>query len=450
MTRRIALAILFSVWTMLLIGTVVAYFSVRSVMVADLDSLLYARAVALPELVHAQGFDPNRAPQYDWTDIYSIRPASDNVAPARPTITASRIQRGADGRHLRTLTIAAVSAASRSPVIVEYSGSMERIDKLLGRIAFALGAFTIIAGAIAAAVAVYVSRIVLRPLQSTASIIGKIDEQKLDARIPLPGLPTELLPVVQRLNELLDRLQRAFAGQKRFVANASHELRTPVAALATALELASRHPREAESYRQTIAQCLSQVQVLRVLVERVMEHVGNDVAGEDLQNVDVGTIIQQCLDAAEALGMSHNITVHAAGPRSLWCQVASNRLRSILMNLLGNAVEHNRAGGNVEVSWLHDGQQLRIRISDDGPGIPPEHLPHVFSPFYRGDKAHQQTQGHLGLGLFIVHSHVKAMGGVCRIESHVGQGTAFEVEIPCSKVPDDQIATTSRQKLIAR
>src|SRR5690242_15785266 len=218
MTRRIALAILFSVWTMLLIGTIVAYFSVRSVLVADLDSLLYARAVALPELVHGQGFDPNRAPQYDWTDTYTIRPANSDTSPARPTITHSRVGRSADGRHIRTLTIAAIAAATQSPVVVEYSGSMERIDRLLGRIAFALAAFTIIAGAIAAAVAVYVSRIVLRPLKSTASLIGTIDEQKLDARIPLPGLPTELLPVVQRLNELLDRLQRAFAGQKRFVA----------------------------------------------------------------------------------------------------------------------------------------------------------------------------------------------------------------------------------------
>jgi signal transduction histidine kinase len=99
-------------------------------------------------------------------------------------------------------------------------------------------------------VAVYVSRLVLRPLKSTASIIGTIDEQKLDEQIPLSGLPSELLPVVQRLNELLGRLKGAFEGQKRFIASASHELRTPVAALATALELANRHPREAESYKE--------------------------------------------------------------------------------------------------------------------------------------------------------------------------------------------------------
>jgi signal transduction histidine kinase len=102
------------------------------------------------------------------------------------------------------------------------------------------------------------------------------------------------------------------------------------------------------------------VQVLRDLVERVMAHAVDDVAGQELSDVDVGALMQQCLDAAEALGASHNIAVHRAGPRVLWCRIALSRLRSVLMNLLGNAVEHNRPSGNVEVSWLHDGRQLRI------------------------------------------------------------------------------------------
>jgi two-component system OmpR family sensor kinase len=160
--------------------------------------------------------------------------------------------------------------------------------------------------------------------------------------------------------------------------------------------------------------------------------------------VDVGEVIGQCLDSAEALGASHSITIQRSGPRVLWCRIAASRLRSVLMNLLGNAVEHNRPNGTVEVSWLHDGQQLRIRISDNGPGIDSEHLPHVFSPFYRGDRGAEHGHGHLGLGLFIVQSHVKAMGGVCRIDSEVGRGTVIEVELPCQKTAEP---ATQQQKL---
>jgi hypothetical protein len=92
------------------------------------------------------------------------------------------------------------------------------------------------------------------------------------------------------------------------------------------------------------------------------------------------------------------------------------------------------------------GGNCGFRISDDGPGIDSEHLPHVFSPFYRVDRAPRESSGHLGLGLFIVQSHVKAMGGVCRIDSEVGRGTVAEVEVPCEKVAE---AGTQAQKLAA-
>src|SRR4051812_15953845 len=170
MTRRIGLAILISVWAMLVIGAVAAYVSVRSILIADLDSLLFARASALPELSHGEGFDPHHTPQYDWADSYVIQPDAARPpadGPDRPTMREARFARAADGKLLRTVVVAATAAPPHggepeTPVIVEYSGSMARITSLLSRLRLALAGFVLVAGVIAAGVAMGVSRLVLR------------------------------------------------------------------------------------------------------------------------------------------------------------------------------------------------------------------------------------------------------------------------------------------------
>jgi signal transduction histidine kinase len=425
---------------MLLIAAVVAYVSIRSIMIADLDSLLYARAIGLPELVHAQVPDPSNPPQYDWADSYNITPdpARSIDKTSKPVLLSATFTQDADGQDQRTLQVAATSHARSggiTPVLVSYSGSMAHLNSLLNRIQLALIGFVAVATGMAAAVAIIASRIVLRPLKSTAHLIGAFDEQTLQDRIPVTGMPSELVPVVNGLNELLARLERAFANQKRFVASASHELRTPVAALATTLELAERRHREPQGLHDTMTQCLSQAHVLRVLVERLMEYVSTDTVSEEpVQDVDVSLLINQCLDAAAAIGSLKNVEIVRSGPRPIFCRVPPNRVRSVVMNLLSNAVEHNRDGGRVEMTWIHDGEKLCARISDNGPGIAPEHLPNLFAPFYRGQKSGTEKGGHLGLGLFIVHSHLKAMNGNCTVDSKLNEGAAFQVEIPCQKL----------------
>jgi signal transduction histidine kinase len=105
------------------------------------------------------------------------------------------------------------------------------------------------------------------------------------------------------------------------------------------------------------------------------------------------------------------------------------RLRSVLINLTANAVEHNRDGGTVEVTFEQLAEQIEIAVRDTGEGIAPEHLPHLFEPFYRVDRAREASE-HMGLGLYLVHSHVRDMGGTCTVESTVGVGTTFRVRLP--------------------
>jgi signal transduction histidine kinase len=118
-----------------------------------------------------------------------------------------------------------------------------------------------------------------------------------------------------------------------------------------------------------------------------------------------------------------------------------DRFRSILINLIGNAVEHNRSGGNVQIdcSPTEDPQTLRIEVRDDGPGIAPEHLPHVFEPFYRADPSRGVAAGapsHLGLGLFLVQTHAQALGGSCQVQNVAVSGATFRVTLPGVVPPD--------------
>src|SRR6478672_11278889 len=103
------------------------------------------------------------------------------------------------------------------------------------------------------------------------------------------------------------------------------------------------------------------------------------------------------------------------------------------MNLLANAVEYNRPGGQVELTAVLEADTLRLSVRDTGPGIAAEHVPHLFEPFYRADKARSGEAGHLGLGLSLVQSHVQALGGVIRIQSTPGVGTTFLVDLPMAK-----------------
>ena len=248
--------------------------------------------------------------------------------------------------------------------------------------------------------------------------------------------------MARRLNEMLQRLEEAFAQRRQFLADASHELRTPVAALMMGLEVALARPRDAEAYRRVLREALADAGQLRTLVETLMEHVRSERFAHDepAHEADVSALLDECAAVAENLGRVKGVTVRRLYPPGLRLATQPARLRSVVMNLLANAVEyHHRPGGTVELSAAGDVQRLEVQVRDDGPGIPEDLLPRVFEPFSRGDtsRARDSRAGappadaaHLGLGLFLVRTHVAALGGNCTVESRVGSGTTFRLTLP--------------------
>jgi signal transduction histidine kinase len=232
------------------------------------------------------------------------------------------------------------------------------------------------------------------------------------------------------------------------MADASHELRTPVAALVTALEVSLRRPRDAETYRQTLESCLADAQVLQRLVEALLAHVRGELSAvhDAPETIDLEAMLNECVKALRPLADERSIRLRGeiVGGALPLIRSQPGRLRSIIMNLLSNAIEHNGEGTSVEVTCrskvvagptaesdigstraVPATASITLEVSDTGVGIPPEHVPHIFDSFYRIDSS--RSSGHLGLGLFLVRSHVQALGGDYELHSEPGQGTLFRV-----------------------
>jgi heavy metal sensor kinase len=446
-SRRITLAILLTVWAMLIAGGGVAYWTTRTLLLADLDDALVGQALSRPELLPTARRPAGSPTALRDGERYVIQNAVDGRR-SRPTGAAEGPQpeligatfSTAGGQRQRTVTVRAwmrpqPEGGQPTPVIVTYTGSAEAFHHLLNRLALTLGGCVLLGGTIAAAVAYRVSSAALRPLRRTAEAIGSIDERRLDRRIDAASLPPELVPMAERLNDMLARLEHAFSQRRQFLADASHELRTPVAALITGLEVTLGRPRTAEAYRATLEDALDESRHLRRLVERLMEQVRSEVPSHDEppREIDLSALLDECADTTAALGRDRRIKIERDYAPGIRIETQPGRIRSIVQNLLANAVHYNRDGGVVEIRASAGADAIEVRVGDTGRGIPPEQVPHLFEPFYRGDAAHgAAAEGHLGLGLFLVQSHLAALGGRCTVESEVGRGTTFIVRLPAA------------------
>jgi signal transduction histidine kinase len=441
MTRRIAVAIILTAWAILIVGGAAVYLVTRQLLLADLDESLISRSSALPQLLGVsedagQHLLPTGDRYIVLDDLNRIVGRSDprQRGPRATVVTGRSWAQLADGSRMRNLSLSATSLAAdgrESKVTIVYSGSAELFDKTLGRLALLLFTIGIASGVVTAAVAVRVARSALRPLEQTAQTIGAIDERRLDRRIDVAQLPRELCPMAERLNQMLARLDESFTQRKQFLADAAHELRTPVAAILTTLEVTLRRPRDAAALTLSLENCLSDARMLKRLVETLLEHVRGENAGKHgPEPTDVSAILRECATLGESLGQAKGVQILRDFPADLRMVTEPGRLRSVVMNLVSNAVEYNRAGGNVRIVASRENGTVQVAVTDTGIGISPESLPHVFEPFFRGDRARQSDSEHLGLGLFLVRAHIDALNGRCMVQSEIGKGTTFSVTLP--------------------
>lgn len=439
MTRRLVITILLTVWSAIVVAGVAAWFSAKAVLLADLDASIEKRALMLPEVTRIIGGREAIFPQDRYLVAGALnrrlsglpRPQEAEIRPQRVDADFADLPEG----RFRRLTLRFPGGPGNVPMTVVYSAPATDYQHVLRRLTAALAACGLAAGGIAALVAVRLARLALRPLNETADVVGSIDESRLDRRIDAAALPTELRPMAERLNEMMSRLQEAFERRRRFLADASHELRTPVAALITTMEVALARPRPQAELIESVQTCLGEARHMRELVQALLRHVRaeSDAGGDEPQLIDAGQLLEECARLTEPMAAERQVKLLPSIAGEVRVRAAPTRLRSVVLNLVSNAIEYNHPGGTVEVSARAAAGGAEIVVRDDGPGISPEYLPNLFLPFYRATPT-GGANGHLGLGLSLVDLHIKAMGGECRVESTVGRGTTFRVRLPTAQI----------------
>jgi len=271
----------------------------------------------------------------------------------------------------------------------------------------------------------------LRPIDNISNAAMKISAGDLSQRINTAETESELGRLAAVLNSTFARLETAFAQQRQFTADAAHELRTPVTVMLTQTQTALNRERNAAEYRETLEACQRASQRMRKLIESLLELARLDAGQETLKRskFDLSQTARDCVELVRPLAVARGIKIHC-DLQPVEAHGDAERLAQVITNLLANAVQYNKDNGEVRVSAKEQDSMILLAVSDTGPGISSEDLPHVFDRFYRADSS--RSSGQTGLGLAISKAIVEAHGGTIEVASQPGTGTTFTVVLPAT------------------
>ena len=276
--------------------------------------------------------------------------------------------------------------------------------------------------------AYFVSGRALKPLRSFTSQVEQVQLNNLaDMRIDEDTI-SEFRQLSRSFNQMLERLNNAFAAQRQFTGNAAHELRTPLALMQAQLELFSaEHP----DVRPETAEFLT---LLREQTERLTQMTKTLLEMSNLQQVarneqlQLAPMVEEIFTDLAPLAEKRSITLEAEGDAALTGSDAL--IYRLIFNLAENAVKYNRPGGSVRVSVTQEPEKLLLRVSDTGCGIPEEYQRSIFQPFFRVDKSRSREYGGAGLGLSLVWEIAELHGGSVWVEKSSEKGTTIAVGLP--------------------
>ncbi len=279
----------------------------------------------------------------------------------------------------------------------------------------------------------WMSRHALDPVDKIIQTAKTISVQNLSSRLEVPKTGDELQRLSETLNGMFERLETAFQKITQFTADASHELRTPVAVMRTRAELSLRRARSPEDYRETLAQIHAELERTSELIEKLMFLARTDSGAESIPfaPVNLPEIVHEVCAAGSALAEDKHLDFREHLPeKPVWVLGDEHLLRRLFLILIDNAVKYTPAEGRIEVSVREADGAAVGEISDTGIGIAAADLPNVFERFYRADKARSRETGGAGLGLSIGRWITEAHSGTIEVESAPGQGSTFQVRLP--------------------
>ncbi|WP_019586548.1 sensor histidine kinase [Deinococcus apachensis] len=277
----------------------------------------------------------------------------------------------------------------------------------------------------------------LRPLRQVRKAAERIGGQNLGERVPEPQTADEVQALAHALNAMLGRLEASFEAQRRFTSDASHELRTPVTAISGHASYLLRRTDPTGQQRESLNIIRSESERLTNLIASLLELARSDSGALPLTRQPIlsrlflGEVARELAPLAQAQG-----THLSADGEDVAFEGDPDRLRQVIINLVGNALKAGAKHVHLTSRVEEGGKEIRLSVQDDGPGIPPEHLGRLFDRFYRVEDSRSRDQGGAGLGLSIAKGIVDAHGGRIWLESEVGKGTTAHVQLPVGNLPE--------------
>jgi Signal transduction histidine kinase len=436
----------------LVIFSAVSYVLLAREIRADTDASLaetaHELAAAFDPADHSRGRDVMLDFRYSDREILVLSPRGDLIMASKSKIGPDERKRieafvrvggkglhtipgGDEGDGVRIIVTPINVVGTHYTVVVAraLSEQADRLDSAAHAVFFGIP----IALLVAAAGGYLLARKSFDPVTKMSLKARQIGAETLDERIEIGNERDELGFLAATLNDLLERLQRAFESQRRFMADASHELRTPIAIIQGEADVAlARSDRSAGDYRESIEVMQRAGRKLTRIVQNLFLLARGD-AGRypiTMSRFYLGEVVGDCVRGMRSVAQPRGIEITCSAPEDLVIVADEELIHRLLLNLVENAVKFTAEGGRVCVA-VEAGQGVcTIRVTDTGPGIPPDDQTRIFERFFRGDRSRPQNAGGAGLGLPIARWIAELHGGELRLESSGAEGSVFVAELP--------------------
>ena len=293
--------------------------------------------------------------------------------------------------------------------------------------------------------AIVLSEILVRPFNQVSNAIMNVGTLENYEPISVPDY-VETVHIVDAFNRILKRMKRLDDSRQEFVANVSHELKTPMTSVKVLADsLLAQPDAPAELYREFMEDIVSEIDRENRIITDLLALVRLDkkANGLNISVVNINELTELILKRLRPIARKKDVEVVFESMRQVVAEVDEVKLTLVLTNLVENAIKYNKDHGSVRVELDADHQFFTVKVSDSGLGIPEEAMPHIYERFYRVDKSHSREIGGTGLGLAITKGAVLAHKGSISLTSEEGVGSCFSVKIPLNYIPDTTSAGAS-------
>lgn len=316
---------------------------------------------------------------------------------------------------------------------------MARIDRLVAIAVF----IVLIAGP---GIGYWLAGRAIDPLAAIIHTTARLRPSKLDERLLEHRNGDELDQLARTINGFLNRIAAYLAQRRDFLANAAHELRTPLAAIRSTAEVSLGAERTVDEYQELLVEIIEECSLLESLVNQLLllAETESDRLRITGERVSFSEVTARAVGMFQAVADTKDIQFSASLQPDLTVEGNAHHLRQVVNNLIDNALKFTPTGGKVTVRLRAEGNDAVFSVADNGPGIPPEDLPHIFDRFFRGDRSHSHDGGRTGtgLGLSICQAVIQAHGGRVAVETNINHGTTFQVAIPLASEGREAEAVT--------